>query len=93
MNTSVSNTRGSDRIIELKATGIRFTDSMVYVSLNDKREIGLPLSHPDLRWLANASPEQRARWAIAPGGWCVLWQELEDGIEVEHLLQPALLTE
>lgn len=74
-------------VVELQATQVRFTKMQVIVTLNDGREIGLPLSHPDLNWLARATPEQQARWVIAPGGWAVLWDELEDGIEVEHLLR------
>ena len=80
MNTSATKSE------VLKATSVRFSDSMVYVSLSDGREIGLPLNHPDLAWLAEASPEQRARWSIEPGGFAVYWEELDDGIEVSHLL-------
>ena len=84
MSTLVSKLAKTEK---LGATGVRFTDSTVYISLSDQREIGLPLSHPGLRWLAKATREQRARWSIAPGGWSVLWDELDDGIEVEHLLK------
>ncbi len=70
----------------LRATAVRFTDSMVYVSLSDGREVGLPLDHPDLAWLAEGTPDQRAKWSIEPGGFAVYWEELDDGIEVSHLL-------
>jgi hypothetical protein len=62
---------------------------MVYVALSDNREVGLPLHLRDLRWLANATPKQRAQWRIGPGGRCILWDDLDDGIEVEHLLRDA----
>ncbi len=71
----------------LKIVGARFTDSMIYIQLSDQREIGLPLDHPDLRWLANATPEQRNKWSIVAKGRHILWDELNDGIEVEHLLK------
>jgi hypothetical protein len=71
----------------VKITGVRFTDTMVYLALNDQREVGLPLRLRDLRWLAEATPEQRANWVIGPGGRSVLWDELNDGIEVEHLFK------
>ena len=66
------------------ATGVRFTDSMLYIALSDGREIGVPLSR--LEWLARASPQQRARWSIEPRGYAVWWDDLDDGLEVCHLL-------
>ena len=66
------------------ATGVRFADSMIYIALSDGREIGAPLSR--FAWLAQASPEQRARWSIEPRGYAVWWDDLDDGIEVCHLL-------
>ena len=71
----------------VQAVGVRFTENMVYIRLSDQREIGLPLSLHDLRWLANATPEQRDNWTLGPGGRSVLWDELDDGIEVEHLFK------
>ena len=66
------------------ATGVRFTDSMLYISLSDGREIGVPLSR--FAWLAQASPAQRAEWSIEPHGYAVWWDKLDDGIEIGHLL-------
>ena len=66
------------------ATGVRFSDSMLYVILDDGREIGVSLSR--LPWLAKASARQRARWSIEPHGYAVWWDDLDDGIEVCHLL-------
>lgn len=76
----------------LTIVGARLTDTMVYITLSDHREIGLPLDHPDLRWLANASLEQRNKWTIVAKGRHILWDELNDGIEVEHLLKHQPLT-
>ncbi len=71
---------------EVAAVGVRFTEAMVYVALSDGREIGLPMSLPWLAWLAQATPEQRARWSLEPRGFAVYWEELDNGIEVAPLL-------
>ena len=70
----------------LIATGVRFSDTMLFVSLSDGREIGLPLSTRWLRWLAQATPDQRAAWRLEHGGWAIYWDALDDGLEVTHLL-------
>lgn len=75
---------------ELRPTAVRFTATHVYVMLNDGREVGLPLGDRYLRWLRAATPEQRHRWTITPAG-DVYWPELDDGLEVEHLLRPQPL--
>ncbi len=73
---------------ELRPTGVRFTATHVYVMLSDGREVGMPLTDRYLRWLRDASPDQRARWTITAAG-DVYWPELDDGLEVEHLLRAA----
>ena len=75
---------------DLRPTGARFTATHVYVLLNDGREVGLPFSARYLRWLREATPEQRARWTITPAG-DLYWPELDDGLEVQHLLRPQPL--
>ena len=67
------------------ATNVRFTDSMLFVALSDGREIGVPLAR--FSWLAHATPAQRARWHIEPRGFAVYWDDLDDGIEVDHLME------
>ncbi len=72
---------------QVKAVGVRFHDNRLYVSLSDGREVSVPLDHVQwLRWLAKATPEQRTQWTIEPGGFAIFWENLDDGIEVEHLL-------
>jgi hypothetical protein len=71
------------------ATGVRFTQTMVYVALSDGREVGVPLAR--YPWLAQATPGQREDWAIEPGGYAVYWEALDDGLEVAHLLAPQPL--
>ena len=50
-------------------------------------EINLPLAEvPWLKWLAKATPKQRANWSLEPGGFAIYWPDLDDGIEVCQLL-------
>jgi hypothetical protein len=44
-----------------------------------------------LKWLANATPDQRVKWTIEPGGFAIYWEELDDGIEISHLLSTQAL--
>jgi hypothetical protein len=76
------------RTITVRIAGVRFMDDRVYFTLTDDREVSLPLNHKYLRWLKNASPEQRANWKLDQDGWTVLWPDLDEGVEIEHLLLP-----
>jgi len=72
---------------QVTAAGARFDDGNLYVGLSDGREISLPLARIAwLKWLATATPQQRENWSVEPGGYAIYWEELDDGIEVEHLL-------
>ena len=72
---------------EVGACGVRFEDAMLFIDLSDGRQIGLPFQKIKwLNWLAQATPEQRAKWAIEPRGYAIWWEELDDGIEVVHAL-------
>ncbi len=78
---------------EVSATKVRFEDNRLYVTLSDEREISLPIDNIEwLDWLAQATPEQRANWSIEPNGFAIYWEDLDDGIEICHLLgmQPLL---
>jgi hypothetical protein len=78
---------------EVSATQVRFEDNRLYVTLSDEREISLPIDNIEwLDWLAQATPEQRANWSIEPNGFAIYWEDLDDGIEICHLLgmQPLL---
>ncbi|MBI4552262.1 MAG: DUF2442 domain-containing protein [Candidatus Latescibacteria bacterium] len=71
----------------VRATGVHFVGNILHVALSDGREISLPIDCVEwLKWLANATPEQRARWSIEPGGFAIYWEDLDDGIEICHLL-------
>jgi len=78
---------------EIRATKIRFDKNILYVSLSDYREISLPIDRIDwLDWLAKAAPEQRSNWTIESGGFAIYWEDLDDGIEVCHLLSMQPMT-
>jgi hypothetical protein len=77
----------------LFATDVHFLGDILYISLSNGQEIVLPLNEFDwLRWLADATPAQRANWSLEPGGFAIYWEDLDDGIEVCHVLdmQPVL---
>ena len=72
---------------QVRATGVRFAGGMLHVQLDDGRGISLPLAEvPWLKWLAKATPRQRTNWKLEPGGYAIYWPDLDDGIEVCHLL-------
>ena len=74
-------------IEQVAATNARFEGNMLYILLSDGREVRLPLDRIDwLAWLAKATPEQRGNWSLEPGGYAIYWEDLDDGIEVCHIL-------
>ena len=83
-----------DRATEqVKTAGVRFVGDILIVQLSDGRELSVPLGRGDwLKWLWGATPEQRANWSIEPRGFAIYWEDLDDGIELSHLLsmQPIL---
>ena len=86
------NTLTVKREAQVRARSVRFTGSVLRVGLDDGREISLPFNDvPWLKWLAKATPKQRANWTIEPGGYAIYWPALDDGIEVCHLLDSAPL--
>src|SRR6266540_1723362 len=79
--------KGRFALKSVQIKSVRFEGNTLHILLSDRREIGLPIDQMDwLKWLANASPEQRAKWTIEPRGFAVYWEELDDGFEIEHLL-------
>ena len=82
MNTLAAKAPGN-RAVSRAAKNVRFAEGMLYIQLADGREIGVPLSR--FPWLERASPVQRRHWHIEPRGFAVYWDDLDDGIEVEHL--------
>jgi hypothetical protein len=63
---------------------VRFEGDHLYGSLEDGREIGVPLA-----WfprLAAATPEQRAHWQLIGRGIGLHWPELDEDLSVAGLL-------
>jgi hypothetical protein len=82
MITSVNNVAE-----HVAATGACVSEDVLYVSLADGRSISVPLARLEwLQWLRNATPEQQSQWSLEPGGYAIYWDELDDGVEVRHLL-------
>ncbi|MFH1564083.1 MAG: DUF2442 domain-containing protein [Nitrospirota bacterium] len=79
----------ADKITErVSVTNVHFIDNVLCVSLNDGRNISVAIDHVSwLDWLTKATPTQRAKWSLEPGGFAIYWDELDDGIEVDHLLR------
>lgn len=72
---------------QVQAKNVRFEGNTLRILLSDGRESSLPIDQMDwLKWLANATQEQRSKWTIEPRGFAVYWEELDDGFEIEHLL-------
>ncbi len=59
------------------------------VQLSDGRVVEIGLDRPWLHWLRDATDAQRRRWRLEPGGFAIYWDELDDGVEVRHLLSLA----
>ncbi len=82
MITSVNNVE-----TKVAATAVSFSGNTLHVHLNDGRAISVPLDQIEwLHWLAQADPEQRGNWTIEPGGYAIYWNDLDDGVEIAHLL-------
>lgn len=67
------------------AMDLRFDEHTMWVELVDGRTLGVPLA-----WfprLLNATPEQRARFRIGASGEGLHWEELDEDISVEGLLE------
>ena len=73
---------------QVGATGVRFSDNVLLVSLSDGCEVSIPMERIEwLNWLVKATSEQRSKWTIEPGGYAIYWDELDDGVEIRHLLE------
>ena len=86
-------TSASNIAEQVSATDVQFVGNILYVTLSDSRQISVPLENvPWLKWLNSATPEQRVRWSLEPGGFAIYWDELDDGLEISHLLslQPLI---
>jgi hypothetical protein len=82
MNTLIAKTAEA-----VSAEDVRFVGDKLVVKLSDWRELSVPYKKiPWLKWLAKATSKQRADWSLEPGGYAIYWEQLDDGVEICHLL-------
>ncbi|MEQ1548687.1 MAG: DUF2442 domain-containing protein [Chakrabartia sp.] len=68
--------------ISARATAVRFDDYMMWIDLEDGRNLGIPLA-----WfprLLHGTPEFRDKVSISAMG--LHWEELDEDISIEGLL-------
>lgn len=66
---------------------VTFENDLLVLRLSDGRTLQLDMNrYAWLRWLLNATPEQRKAWEIVPSGGGVWWPDLDDGVELQPLL-------
>ena len=71
----------------VQARDVSFAGDRLRIELSDGRELSVPYKKiPWLKWLAKATPRQRAGWSLEPGGYAIYWEQLDDGVEICHLL-------
>ncbi len=78
---------------QARAQNVKVTDEELIVELDDGRTIIVPLT-----WfprLLHGTPEERAHWRLIGDGEGIHWPELDEDIEVRHLLLgiPSLETQ
>lgn len=77
----------SSCVEQVQATRVDCDHTRLIVTLSDGREIVVQIKNIDwLQWLVNASPKERSNWSIEPGGFAIYWEDLDNGIEICHLL-------
>lgn len=72
---------------DTRVRDVRISTDLLTVDLMDGRTISVPLAwYPRL---FNASPEARARWEIAGGGYGLHWPDLDEDLSTDGLLRGA----
>lgn len=72
-----------DEVLQIAA--VDCSEAELIVTLKDGRRIAAPLWRlPELR---DATPEQRAAWAIMPFGDAVEWPKIDEHVSVKGLLR------
>jgi hypothetical protein len=73
------------KIYEAIVSIVWFSTDMVYVRLLNGREIGVSLEQfPKLR---DATNEQRTNWKLIGNGIGISWEDIDEDISVESLLE------
>jgi Protein of unknown function (DUF2442) len=68
-----------------KAINVVFSDSKMIVFLEDGREVSIPLEwFPRLR---NATTQQLKKWRFIGNGEGIHWEEIDEDVSVENLLE------
>ena len=68
-----------------RVKNVRCTQATLRVDLLDGRTIIVPLAwYPRL---LHATPQQRAKWKIAGGGYGIHWPDVDEDLSVEGLLR------
>ena len=67
------------------ATDLSFTETKMIIQLEDGRELSVPLEW--FRKLRNATKEQLEEWRFIGKGEGIHWEELDEDISVENLLE------
>lgn len=77
----------SAKIADERVSNVRCDEDSLIVDLMDGRTISVPLAwYPRL---ASATPEQRANWTVAGGGFGIHWPDIDEDLSTEGLLRGA----
>lgn len=66
----------------VRPVSVEFYDNRVWIGLADGRVIAAPLAR--YPWLETATDQERNNYLL--GAFSILWETLEDGIDIEGLL-------
>ena len=69
---------------EAKATKVWFDENNLWVTLQDGRQLSVPLTY--FPRLLNTTPEKRNKFELSGGGTGIHWDELDEDISVIGLL-------
>ena len=87
MLKSWMNTLADKTTTIVQARNVNFAGNQLSIELSDGRALSVPYKKISwLKWLAKATPKQRADWSLEPGGYAIYWEQLDDGVEIGHLL-------
>jgi len=71
--------------VDLRIANVQIDAERLSIDLVDGRIVSVPLAwYPRL---FNASPQQRANWQIAGGGYGIHWPDIDEDLSAEGLLQ------
>ena len=74
--------------MNLSITRAKFNEKYMWLTLSDRRMLGVPLALFPL--LQRATPPQLSDYDLSPGG--IHWDELNEDLSLDGLLSPVPLT-